>query len=173
MGGMDIELLFENRYYVTKNIFSEFLKSIVLKRLRICGVILAVVCLYIAYLNIMRERNTFEILVFIVMFFFSIAIYFLHFKVSKDMMKNTLAVHNGIIPESIFRFGEDTITLEEGKVFMEFNYNQIRRIYELKKLYVMMIGKQNGIIIRKDSFSVGTFHKFKEFIERKCRKIKK
>lgn len=88
-------------------------------------------------------------------------------------MKNTLAVHNGIIPESIFRFGEDTITLEEGKVFMEFNYNQIRRIYELKKLYVMMIGKQNGIIIRKDSFSVGTFHKFKEFIERKCRKIKK
>lgn len=69
-------------------------------------------------------------------------------------MKNTLAIHNGIIPESIFRFGENTITFEEGKTFMEFDYSQIKRIYELKKLYVLMIGKQNGIIIRKDSFSV-------------------
>jgi len=131
-----------------------------------------VVCLYIAYLNIARGRNSFEILVFVVMFFFSIAIYFLHLKVSKDMMKNTLAVHNGIIPESIFSFGEDIVTLKEGKVFMEFDYSQIKRIYELKKLYVLMIGKQNGIIVRKDSFSVGTFHKFKEFIEKKCKNIK-
>ena len=147
------------------------MKDIILKRLRICGAILAVGCFCIGYLNIVRERTIFEILVFVVMFFFSIAIYFLHFKVSKDMMKNTLAIHNGIIPESIFRFGEEIVTLEEGKVFMEFDYSQIKRIYELKKLYVMMIGKQNGIILRKDSFSVGTFHKFKDFIERKCKKI--
>ena len=144
-----------------------------MKRLRVCGAILAVICFWIAYLNIVKRRSSFEILVFVVMFFFSIAIYFIHMKVSRDMMKNTLAVHNGVHPESIFRFGEDIITLEEGKIFMEFDYNQIKKIYELKKLYVLMIGKQNGIIVRKDSFSVGTFHKFKEFIERKCRKIKK
>lgn len=144
-----------------------------MKRLRICGIILAVICFCIAYLNIARRRGSFEILVFVVMFFFSVAIYFLHIKVSKDMMKNTLAVHNGVHTESIFRFGEEVITLEEGKIFIEFDYSQIKKIYELKKLYILMIGKQNGIIVRKDSFSVGTFHKFKEFIERKCRNIKK
>ncbi|MCD7980029.1 MAG: YcxB family protein [Fusobacterium sp.] len=149
------------------------MKSITMKHLRIYGAILAVVCFYITYLNIARGKNSFEIFVFVVMFLFSIAMYFLHLKISKDMMKNTLAIHNGIIPESIFRFGENTITFEEGKTFMEFDYSQIKRIYELKKLYVLMIGKQNGIIIRKDSFSVGTFHKFKEFIGRKCKNIKK
>lgn len=144
-----------------------------MKRLRVCGAILAIICFCIAYLNIARRRGSFEILVFVVMFFFSIAIYFIHMKVSRDMMRNTLAVHNGVHAESIFRFGEDTITLEEGKIFMEFDYNQIKKIHELKKLYVLMIGKQNGIIVRKDSFSVGTFHKFKKFIERKCKNIRK
>ena len=144
-----------------------------MKRLRICGVILAVICFFVTYLNIMRRRSSFEILVFVIMFFFSLAIYFIHMKVSKDMLKNALAIHNGVHTESIVRFGEDVITLEEGKIFMEFDYNQIKKIHDLKKLYVLMIGKQNGIIVRKDSFSVGTFHKFKQFIERKCKNIKK
>ena len=52
---------------------------------------------------------------------------------------------------------------------MEFEYNQIKEIREYKVAYVLMIGKKQGIILKKDSFSIGTFEEFKKFINEKIK----
>ncbi len=65
------------------------------------------------------------------------------------MKKSSLNLHNGQSPESVLQFMDNSIALKEGKVSMEFEYNQIKKIKEYKLAYVLMIGKKTGINIKK------------------------
>jgi len=47
---------------------------------------------------------------------------------------------------------------------MEFEYNQVKNLKEYKLTYALMIGKTQGLLLKKDSFSIGTFDEFKKFI---------
>lgn len=166
-----MEILFENRYFVTKDVFAEFLKGTVLKKTRVLSLVLMVMDFIIIYIVIKEKKSYGELIGFCLIFLLAVALYFLHIRIGKNMYNNTLEFHTGKLKESILRFGEEAIMLEEGKTFMEFEYSQIKKIYELKKLYVLMLGKQNGIVLRKDSFSVGTIYKFRDFIKEKCRSV--
>ena len=73
-------------------------------------------------------------------------------------------MHNGVIPESSIQFTENNIIIKERKILMEFEYNQIKKIKEYSKIYALMLGKRNGILLKKDSFTIGTFEEFKKFI---------
>ena len=46
----------------------------------------------------------------------------------KNMKKSSLNLHNGQTPESILQFTDNNIALKEGKISMEFEYNQIKKI---------------------------------------------
>ena len=85
------------------------------------------------------------------------------------MKKSSLNLHNGQTPESILQFTDSNIALKEGKGSMEFEYNQIKKIKEYKLTYILMIGKKQGLILKKDSFSIGTFEEFKKFITEKIK----
>lgn len=54
---------------------------------------------------------------------------------------------------------------------MEFDYNQIKVIKEYKLTYAMMIGTQQELVLKKDSFSIGTLDEFKEFIASRIKKL--
>ena len=94
---------------------------------------------------------------------------FYHLLYLKNMKKSSLNLHNGQTPESVLQFTDNSIALKEGKISMEFEYNQIKKIKEYKLIYVLMIGKRQGLILKKDSFSIGTFEEFKKFINEKMK----
>lgn len=166
-----MDILFENRYYSDKKILLEYVKDVHCKYLRIIGFLFMIVAIFYTYLILFKMRSLQIIMAVLTIFIFviSLRLIFFHLIYLKNMKKSSLNLHNGQTPESILQFTDNNIALKEGKVLMEFEYNQIKKIKEYKLAYVLMIGKKQGLILKKDSFSIGTFEEFKKFINEKIK----
>ena len=44
-------------------------------------------------------------------------------------------------------------------------YSQVKKLVETQNLYCLMKDGSNGVILRKDSFTLGSFEGFKKYIE--------
>ena len=166
-----MDILFENRYYSDKKILLEYVKDIHCKYPRIIGFLFILVAIFYTYLILfnMRSLRFVMAVLTILIFIISLRLIFYHLVYLKNMKKSSLNLHNGQTPESILQFTDNNIALKEGKVSMEFEYNQIKKIKEYKLTYILMIGKKQGLILKKDSFSIGTFEEFKKFINEKIK----
>ncbi|WP_176891624.1 YcxB family protein [Fusobacterium varium] len=166
-----MDILFENRYYSDKKILLEYVKDIHCKYPRIIGFLFILVAIFYTYLILFKMRSLRFVMAVltILIFIISLRLIFYHLVYLKNMKKSSLNLHNGQTPESILQFTDNNIALKEGKVSMEFEYNQIKKIKEYKLTYILMIGKKQGLILKKDSFSIGTFEEFKKFINEKIK----
>lgn len=166
-----MEILFENRYYSDKKILTEYIKDVHCRYLRIIGFFFMLVAMLYTYLILFKMKSLCLVMaaLTIVIFIVSLRLIFYHLLYLKNMKKSSLNLHNGQTPESILQFTDNNIALKEGKISMEFEYNQIKKIKEYKLIYVLMIGKRQGLILKKDSFSIGTFEEFKKFINEKMK----
>ena len=166
-----MEILFENRYYSDKKILTEYIKDVHCRYLRIIGFFFMLVAMLYTYLILFKMKSLRLVMaaLTIVIFIVSLRLIFYHLLYLKNMKKSSLNLHNGQTPESILQFTDNNIALKEGKILMEFEYNQIKKIKEYKLIYVLMIGKRQGLILKKDSFSIGTFEEFKKFINEKMK----
>lgn len=166
-----MEILFENRYYSDKKILTEYIKDVHCRYLRIIGFFFMLVAMFYTYLILFKMKSLRLVMaaLTIVIFIVSLRLIFYHLLYLKNMKKSSLNLHNGQTPESILQFTDNNIALKEGKMSMEFEYNQIKKIKEYKLIYVLMIGKRQGLILKKDSFSIGTFEEFKKFINEKMK----
>lgn len=166
-----MEILFENRYYSDKKILTEYIKDVHCRYLRIIGFFFMLVAMLYTYLILFKMKSLRLVMaaLTIVIFIVSLRLIFYHLLYLKNMKKTSLNLHNGQTPESILQFTDNNIALKEGKISMEFEYNQIKKIKEYKLIYVLMIGKRQGLILKKDSFSIGTFEEFKKFINEKMK----
>ncbi|MCI6031896.1 YcxB family protein, partial [Fusobacterium varium] len=164
-----MEILFENRYYSDKKILTEYIKDVHCRYLRIIGFFFMLVAMLYTYLILFKMKSLRLVMaaLTIVIFIVSLRLIFYHLLYLKNMKKSSLNLHNGQTPESVLQFTDNSIALKEGKISMEFEYNQIKKIKEYKLIYVLMIGKRQGLILKKDSFSIGTFEEFKKFINEK------
>jgi len=166
-----MEILFENRYYSDKKILTEYIKDVHCRYLRIIGFFFMLVAMLYTYLILFKMKSLRLVMaaLTIVIFIVSLRLIFYHLLYLKNMKKTSLNLHNGRLPESVLQFTDNSIALKEGKISMEFEYNQIKKIKEYKLIYVLMIGKRQGLILKKDSFSIGTFEEFKKFINEKMK----
>lgn len=166
-----MEILFENRYYSDKKILTEYIKDVHCRYLRIIGFFFMLVAMLYTYLILFKMKSLRLVMaaLTIVIFIVSLRLIFYHLLYLKNMKKTSLNLHNGQTPESVLQFTDNSIALKEGKISMEFEYNQIKKIKEYKLIYVLMIGKRQGLILKKDSFSIGTFEEFKKFINEKIK----
>ncbi|MGF6907685.1 YcxB family protein [Fusobacterium sp. PH5-44] len=163
-----MDTLFENKYYLDKESLIEYIKDIFCKYSRVTGLFFICVSIFYTYLSFtMKSINLIMAILTIFLYIISFRLVFYHTVYIKNMRKTSLALHNGTIPESIFQFTENNIILKEGKIQMEFEYNQIKKIKEYSNTIVLMIGKKNGLLLKKDGFSIGTFENFKKFIAEK------
>lgn len=89
----------------------------------------------------------------------------------RQFLRLDQTLHNGEHPECHVTFS-DKITIEEGEQRITVDYENVQKIYRLKRCSVLMIGKQNGIIYEENSFTVGNAEDFEKFILRKCRQVK-
>lgn len=168
-----MNILFENKYYFDKKSLIEYVKNVPCKNTRILGFFFLIISFFYGYFAFKYSRFSFIYqrliiaVISLLIFIISLRLIFYYLIYLKKMEKNILIIHNGIIPESNIQFTEDNITIKEGKTLMEFEYNQIKNIKEYKSIYALMLGKRNGILLRKDHFTIGTFEEFKKFINNK------
>lgn len=59
--------------------------------------------------------------------------------------------------------------MDEGKVHLEFEYNQITKIVETKSFIVLRLSENSAILVLKDGFVKGTQEEFSKFINEKIK----
>lgn len=107
-----------------------------------------------------------------VSFLLCLMLFFFPSLTAQIVYRNTKKLHGGIVPETVVQFSNDEISMTEGTLSVRFQYRQITKIRETGNLYVLMLGKDSGIILEKNSFTIGNFEAFRSFLPEKCPKRK-
>ncbi|MEQ3308526.1 YcxB family protein [Fusobacterium varium] len=162
---------FKNRYIYTQQMFKEFVKYYKYRYLH-AGIIFligsTVFCLFIA--NKFDLVNIKFVLCMIGMIILLFLINFLYTLESEILYKNSLDEEGILETEVEFT---DRIIVKIGKNKKYFDYEDINSIYNLKGICILMIGKTDGIILKKNGFYSGDYTEFLHFIKEKCNEVKK
>ena len=88
--------------------------------------------------------------------------------VVNNFMKNSKVLGNNKIQKTIVKFDEN-IVMDEGKIHLEFEYSQIKKISETKNFIILKLAKTSSILVYKNGFVEGTEKEFIEFISGKIK----
>ncbi|PWL90767.1 MAG: hypothetical protein DBY10_04770 [Clostridiales bacterium] len=162
---------FENRYYSTDQMLSEYVHRVLCRKIVLFGAPIALVALIFAMLSWL-DRDT----VFFTLFGVCFLIVLLTALLSptlmlRQMKEDDRRLHNGQKFETIVQFG-DRILIREGTFSLACTYDQIIKIRPLKHSYVLMFGPRNSIMVSPEHFTVGTFDEFQTFIKERCPQLK-
>lgn len=157
---------FENRFYMTDKMLSEYVNKVLWKKYWILGTLLSAFSLamliFTCYAGMYSSATVYGTVLFI-----SLGTTILTPLLTKRQIKESgRQIHNTEQVETVVEFGED-ITMKEGTMSMSIEYSQIQKIIYLKSLYVLKFGKRNAIVLSPDGFTVGTAEEFRRFIEDK------
>lgn len=81
----------------------------------------------------------------------------------KEIKENKNGINGFSKDETFVQFG-DKIKFNEGAFSITIEYCQIKNIYDLKYTYILMLDKNNAMILSPTGFTKGTFEEFKDFI---------
>ena len=88
--------------------------------------------------------------------------------VVNNFMKNSKVLGNNKIQKTSVKFDEN-IVIDEGKIHLEFEYSQIKKISETKNFIILKLAKTSSILVYKNGFVEGTEKEFIEFINSKIK----
>ena len=158
---------FENRYYEDEKMTEVYVRRILCGRVRRYGLACTVLgtVMLAAY---MVEQNYIWIGIDAAALIVSVAVMLLTpVYTLRQMREPERRIHNGKQVETVITFG-DKIQVVEGSLALAVEYSQIMKVYDWEKMYVLMISRQNGIIIHPDGFVMGSLDEFRGFIKDKC-----
>lgn len=162
---------FKNKYIYTQQMFREFVKYYKYRYLH-TGIIFLIVstvfCLFVA-----SKFDLVNIKFVLCMFGMIILLFLMNFLYSLEseiLYKNSLDEEGILETEVEFT---DKIIVKIGKNKEYFDYEDITSIYNLKGICILTIGKNNGIILKKNGFYLGDYADFLHFIKIKCNEVKK
>ena len=145
---------FKNKYIYTQQMFREFVKYCKYRYLH-GGIVVAdakfVICM-IGMIVLLALIN------------------FLYTLESEIIYKNSLE-EKGLLETEVDFTDRITVKIGENKEY--FDYEDITSLYNLKGICILMIGKTNGIILKKNGFYSGDYVDFLHFIRMKCSEVKK
>ena len=159
---------FENKYLLSKDIIKEYVDKILLKKLMKRSRILAIISIVFLIFLLYKQDYVIALIYAVPTLIILCVLIIMPPMTVNEVLNNSKSLHGGVVMEAIYRFG-DSITLLEGSITMNVEYSQVKKIHELDKICVLLIGKSNGIVLKKDSFSVGEYDDFKVFISDKCK----
>jgi len=84
--------------------------------------------------------------------------------------KSLMDLHGGT-PQITTLFYQDKIEVKTPRSILTIYYDQITSILETDQLYIPMVGRQ-GVMLKKDGFTTGSYETFKSFINEKCTNLK-
>jgi len=156
------EEIFENEYTMTKKLFKEYVYNVLYKKMIILGCIVAI--LGIIMFVLIKDRQAYEMLIIAFILGFSILV--TPIIVVKQFEETSKRLNNGKIEKTRVKF-LDNIVMDEGKVHLEFEYNQIKEIVKTKNFIVLKISSQSAILVLKNGFKVENEEDFLKFINKK------
>ena len=158
---------FENRYYSTDQMLSEYVHRVLCRNIFCFGTLFALVALAFGIFSWLNQD-----MIFLTLFGVCFLIIFLTMLIApiltiKQLKDSDQRLHNGQKFETIVQFG-DRILIREGTFSLACTYDQIMKFCPLKHSYILMFGPRNSIMISPEHFTIGTFDEFQTFIKERC-----
>ncbi len=96
--------------------------------------------------------------------------YVLYFDFNRTIYNNKVRNNNGKEVTQLLEFFDDTIkvTNKDLNLSFDFAYSDIQKVYETKNIIAIMVKKNLGLAIHKDSISEKQRPKLYEFLKEKC-----
>ncbi len=170
-----MEVMFENRYTTNPKMLRSFARGASFSQkffFRFAIVGMVVCALALLYCLVFLPGDWASMVSPAVSFLLCLMLFFFPSLTARILYRNTKRLHGGTIPETIIRFS-DEIAISEGTLSVRFAYRQITKIKQTKSLLVLMIGKESGIVLEKNSFTVGDPASFLPFLLERCPSLQK
>lgn len=158
--------VFENEYLMETKFFKEYVYNVLCKNTIITGLIVFIVGI-LFYIFVGEEKATVIITTAIIA---GIASILTPIITTKQLEEAEKRLNNGNIEKTNVKFS-DNIVMNEGKVHLEFEYNQITKIVQTKNFIVLKTSEQSAILVLKKGFLQGNETDFIRFIEEKLKNI--
>lgn len=159
---------FENRYDLTDEMIKEYVSRVLCKKTCIAGLLISLAALALCRYSYYEGSSIGAGLyggVFLIAFLASLLYEPLTYR---QMKKAELQLHNGKKCETIVSFA-DKVRMTEGAISMEFEYAQIAELYLLPRVIVLVLGKNQAILLKPDGFTKGSMEAFLPFIRERCK----
>ena len=161
-----METLFENRYTVNLRMLRSFSRGASFSQkffFRFSLVGMAVCALALVYCLLFLPGDYNAMVSPAISFLLCLMLFFFPSLTAQIIYRNTKKLHGGIVPETVVQFSNDEISMTEGTLSVRFQYRQITKIRETGNLYVLMLGKDSGIILEKTPLPSGILRRFALF----------
>lgn len=157
---------YENRYVISDQMMADYIRKVLCRNIRLTGLVFSPVSA-VALAFTLVDGMYILAGVFGVCLVIMVAVPLLTPPLTLRQMRDASEkLHGGKTCETVIRFGED-IVMEEGTVNMRIAYEQITRIVELPSVCVLIMGKNNAVLVKPDGFVTGRYEDFLVFIREK------
>lgn len=157
-----MNILFENEYTMKTEFFKEYVYHVLCKNMTIVGILISLLGIVFFFL----ADGATSYIVFTAAIISGIAAILTPVTMVKQLEETEKRLNNGKIEPTKVVFSKN-IAMDEGKVHLEFEYNQISKIVQTKNFIVLKTSAQSAILVFKNGFSKGNEKDFLNFIEEK------
>ena len=152
---------FENSYQVTPELLQEYTKCMTASR-RTVHIVLGVV--YLAWGLLFPVHIVLKLLLVFLGALFLLLSVFYSARLAKRNYKVYELSHTGM-GKTILFYPDRIECANDGEAAKTYYYSQISRVKESSGLYVIVIEKTIGIMVKKDAFQKGDFEEFQSFMK--------
>jgi len=163
-----MNILFENKYFTNHKMLSEYVHKIICRKIKLAGIIVSAVTLVLLIITLYDDDSALSLVLGICFLMALSVVIFVPILTLRQFKESNRHIHNDKTFESVIKFG-DNISISEGAFHLSIEYSQILKIYIFKHSYVLMFGKNNGILIDPMNFTIGNAEDFTGFIESKMK----
>lgn len=156
--------LFENEYKMENKLYKEYVYNVLCKKTIIIGSIIMILGIFMFF--VMEQDKAYVMLTAGIIA--GVASIMTPILVVKQLEETEKRLNNGIIEKANVKFS-DNIVMNEGKVHLEFEYNQITKILQTKNFIVLKTSEHSAILVLKDGFLKGNESDFIKFIKEKIK----
>ena len=160
-----VKTLFENRYITGMEVLEEFVDNVVILKYRDWKVfvgllaLLAVIIVFAGHQSLLNIAVAWLLCCGIILGVYPV-------RDTKKIIKRSEVNFKHEQNETVAWFDEDYITVSNGVDRSTIMYSEVKKLVETKNLYCLMKDGSNGVILRKDSFTLGSCDSFKKYIEK-------
>ena len=154
------EKIFQNEYTMSIKLIKEYVYQILCKKIIFIGYIIFIVGIILFFIF----ENEKSYIMLTAGCISGICALFTPIITVKQIEENSKRLNNGKIEKTYINFSNN-IVMDEGKVHLEFEYNQIKQILETKNCIVLKSSEQSAILVLKEGFTTGKVEDFITFIK--------
>lgn len=159
-----MENFFENEYTMETQYFKEYVYNVLCKKAIYSGAIIGVIG--ILFFSLVHSEFSYITLTAAIIALLSAI--FTPIVTTKELEKAEKRLNNGKIEKTKIKFSNN-IVMDEGKVHLEIEYNQITKVVQTKNFIVLKTSEQSAVLVLKNGFVKGNEKEFIKFIEEKIK----